>query len=114
VTRSVLLHDQETFLMYRDERLPIITHLLLGALAILLIATLCLVDYHDLCIGIFAVSTVTFGASLYLVVAIELQDPVKSPWFAERIPLEWLTKDVDVYFRLGHKPLVHKKRRRGA
>lgn len=38
----------------------------------------------------------SFGAS-----PAELEDPTKHGWFAERIQPDWLTEDVDEYFKLG-------------
>ena len=101
ITKSVLRRDKDTFLLYRDERLPIIVHLVLGALAVALITMVMLVEYHEKYCGFCSVFVVTFCISLYLFVAAELQDPTESVWFAERIPSDWLTADVDEHFKLG-------------
>jgi hypothetical protein len=101
ISMSVMQRDKETFLMYRDERLPIIMYILLGTLSACLIALMMLIEYSDVRWGDFAVFVVTCAISTYFFVARELENPAKSPWFAERIPPNWLEEDVDAHFRLG-------------
>jgi MFS family permease len=100
VVRSVLRRDKNTFLLYRDERLPIIIHLVLASLSLSLISMVILIDYHNVYTGVCSVFAVTFSISLYFIVATELQNPAKSAWFAERIPHEWLEVDIDKHFKL--------------
>lgn len=102
VVISVLKHDKETFLCYRDERIPVMIHLFLFALSLPLLVMIALLEYRYLWSGIASVFSVSFILSLYWIVATELENPAKSPWFAERIPEEWLNVDVDEYFRLAN------------
>lgn len=102
VVISVLKKDEETFLCYRDERIPVMIHLLLAALSIPLLVMIGMLEYQHLWSGIAAVFSVSFILFLYWIVATELENPAKSPWFAERIPEKWLETDVDEYFRLAN------------
>ena len=103
IVTSVLKKDKHTFLCYRDERMPIVIHLLVIAFSIPLLGIVCLVEYHTASAGFVAVFATSFVLSLYWVVIAELQDPSKSLWFAERIPEQWLMEDIDQYFRLGEQ-----------
>ena len=100
VVRCVFEKDKNTFLYYRDERIPIIIHLLLLTLAIMLIGMIIGLEYKHLWSGVAAVFSVSFALSLYSIVIIELQNPAKSLWLIERIPSVWLTVDVDEHFKL--------------
>lgn len=102
VVISVLKRDKETFLCYRDERIPIMIHLLLAALSLPLSIMIALLPYRYVWSGAASVFSVSFILSLYWIIATELENPAKSPWFAERIPDEWLNADVDEYFRLAN------------
>ncbi len=103
VVISVLKRDKETFLCYRDERIPIVIHLLILAFAIPLLAIISLLEYKTAVDGFVAVFTVSFALATYAVVIIELQNPSKSLWFIERIPVDWLTIDIDVHFQLAEE-----------
>ncbi len=98
---SVLKKDRETFLCYRDERIPIIIHLLIITFSALLLGIVSLIAYKTLYAGLVSVFSVSFVLSLYWLVIIELQNPAKSLWFIERTPNEWLTIDIDDAFKLG-------------
>ncbi len=100
VSVCVVKRDRQEFLLYRDERMPIVIHLLLGSLAVPLVLMVMLLEYTSFWSGFAAVATVSFGITIYWIVATELQDPARSPWFAERIPQEWLTADIDEVFKL--------------
>ncbi|HEX8994269.1 MAG TPA: hypothetical protein VF803_03390 [Candidatus Paceibacterota bacterium] len=95
VTECLLRNDKETFLIYRDERLPIVLHILLWSCSMPIVASVMMLTYGSWLSGYMAVFFVTFAIMTYLVALIELQDPTKSPWFAERIPKDWLADDVD-------------------
>ena len=97
---SVLKRDQETFLCYRDERMPIIIYLLILSFSAPLVGITALIQYSTWVTGVTCMATITFVLSIYLVVVIQLQNPHKSPWFMERIPSEWLEIDIDKYFKL--------------
>lgn len=101
VVVCVLKKDRDTFLCYRDERVPITVHLLIAALSLPLLAMIGGLEYSSWRAGLAAVSSTAFVLSLYWIVIAELQNPAKSPWFAERIPQAWLEIDVDKHFGLG-------------
>ena len=100
VSICVVKRDRQEFLLYRDERMPIVIHLLLASLALPLVAMVMLLEYTSYWSGFASVAVVSFGITIYWIVATELQDPARSPWFAERIPSEWLTADIDEVFNL--------------
>ncbi len=105
VVKSVLKRDKDTFLCYRDERIPIVLHLLIISFSVPIMVIVALVEYHAASTGFLAVFSTAFVLTLYWVVVAELQDPSQSLWFAERIPAEWLTADIDEHFKLdenGH------------
>ncbi len=97
---SVIRRDRDTFLMYRDERIPILLHLLLGAFSVPLVVIIGLLDYANIWSGLCSIFIAAFIISLYWVVATELDNPAKSIWFAGRVPKEWLAIDVDTHFKL--------------
>lgn len=100
VVIAVFDRDKRTFLMYRDERMPIMIHILLAALSFPLLLLVVMLDYENIFSGIASVFSVSFMIVLYWIIATELENPAKSPWFAERIPKEWLAEDVDKFFAL--------------
>jgi FtsH-binding integral membrane protein len=100
VMGCVLPQDKRTFLLYRDEKMPLVIHLFLGSLSFLLLAVIGLLPYEDCTSGTLAVFLATFIMALVWVVLIQLENPTKSAWLAERLPREWLKEDVDEYFRL--------------
>lgn len=99
----VLTKDVRTFLIYRDERIPIAMHLLLSAFSWPLLAMIALLEYRNFWAGVASVFSVWYSVSLYWIIATQLQDPSKSAWLAERIPPNWFTKDIDQYFKLGEE-----------
>jgi len=103
VVRSVLRHDMQTFLYYRDERIPIIIHLLILSFSFPILGFVGFIEYHTVSAGIASVFSTSFVLSLYWVVITELQNPAKSLWFAERIPKKWLTIDIDKHFKLAEE-----------
>jgi hypothetical protein len=100
VVICILEKDKHTFLMYRDERMPIMIHLFLFSLSAPLLGLVIMLNYKEQWTGTVAVFLVTFILSLYWIVLIQLDNPLKSAWFAERTPKDWLTEDIDDYFNL--------------
>lgn len=103
VVLCVIRMDRETFLCYRDERVPIVIHILILTFTILLITMVGGLEYRHVSAGIASVFSVSFILSLYFIVIVELQNPAKSLWLNERVPKEWLVVDIDEYFKLGRK-----------
>lgn len=103
LSKCVLLRDKRTFMTLRDERLPITMNLFQATLSVLLISMVMLIGYRDAYAGAASVFVISLIVVMYFVTAMTMQDPTKSPWFAERIPADWLTEDVDQYFHIGEQ-----------
>ena len=103
VGMSLLRNDKETFLLYRDERMPVLLHMLLFLFTFPIVAIVALLDYQSILAGALSVFAVSLLFSFYWFVVNILENPVESPWLKERIPPEWLSIDVDEYFKLGSK-----------
>jgi hypothetical protein len=97
---AVLEQDQHTFLLYRDERMPILFHLLIGAVSLPLWGMIGMIAYKHVLTGALSVFAISVVLVLFWRIAVELENPSKGGWFLERIPTEWLTIDVDNYFEL--------------
>jgi len=95
VSFTLIQNDKKTFLLYRDERMPIMIHLLLGILSFFLLAFAMMTQWNDGYAGGFTIFSIAFIIALFFFVAIELNDPKQSIWFKERIPAEWLAADID-------------------
>lgn len=103
----VLENDRRTFMLYRDERMPVMLHLFLGSLSLPLLVMIMMLGYKSLFSGIVSVFSISFFLSLYWVVLAQLEDPMRSAWFAERLPKEWLTDNVDTFFlKPKNKPIA--------
>ena len=101
VVVCVLEQDKHTFLLYRDERMPIVLHLLIGAVSFPLVGMIGMIAYKHIFTGASSVFAVSMVLALFWRIAAELEDPTKHGWFSERIPPDWLTEDVDEFFKLG-------------
>ena len=98
VSKAVVKRDLETFLLHRDEQLPILLHILVGIPSIILIGLTAFFHYDDWLIGVCAVFSVIFVVVTAWIVSTELDDFEKSIWFKEKIPKEWHGIDVQTYF----------------
>jgi hypothetical protein len=99
VSKCVVRKDLDSFLLYRDEQLPIMMHILVGAPSIILAAFVMLLDYsHDTLGGMAGVFAVTFMLVLVWVITTELDDFSKSIWFREKIPTKWYEIDIEKHF----------------
>ncbi|TAK96534.1 hypothetical protein EPO05_01585 [Patescibacteria group bacterium] len=105
----VLKGDKEGFLVLRDERMPMVLHIFIAALSVLFLGMVMLLNYRQEWSGIAAVFSLSFVVALYWIVIPQLENPAKSPWFAERIPKEWLELDVDEFFKLEKERNGQKK-----
>ncbi len=102
VVIAVLQRDKHTFLVYRDERMPLVLHIFIASLSLPLLIMAALLDYQSKWSGITAVFLVSFILSLYWIVVAQLENPAKGAWFTERIPQDWLDEDIDRFFELGN------------
>lgn len=99
ISRCVVKSDLETFLLHRDEQLPIMMHILVGAPSVILILISMLFNYTDTLIGATSIFSVVFVVVITWVIATELDDYRKSIWFKEKIPARWYEIDIDEYFK---------------
>jgi hypothetical protein len=99
VSKAVVKRDLDTFLLHRDEQLPILLHILIGIPSFLLVGLTMLFHYQDMYIGLTAVFSVILMVATAWIVATELDDFEKSIWFRESIPKEWHNIDVKTYFK---------------
>lgn len=98
VSRSVVQRDLDTFLLHRDEQLPILLNILVAIPSLFLIVLSAVLHYENVWIGMSAVFCVTFIVVTAWLVATELDNFEKSIWFRESIPKDWLEVDVQEYF----------------
>jgi hypothetical protein len=99
VSKAVVGNDKDTFLIYRDEQLPLTMHVLMGASSLVLLAAVLLLDYQgDDVAGILTTFTVAFIFALVWAVTTELDDFHRSIWFRVNIPEEWYQIDVKLHF----------------
>lgn len=98
LSASVVTKNKDRFLVNRDEQLPIMMHILVGAPSVLIVMFLMLLDYGTSDWGMTAVFAVTYVVALVWLIAIELDDFNNSIWFQDRVPAEWYTIDIQEYF----------------
>jgi membrane protein YqaA with SNARE-associated domain len=101
VVICVLEKDKHTFLLYRDERIPIVFHLLIASVSVPLVGMIGMIAFKHVLTGTISVFAVSFILSLIWLIADQLENPSKGGWFRERIPQDWFDEDVDDFFKLG-------------
>lgn len=99
VSKAVVRRDLDTFLLHRDEQLPILLHILIGIPSLLLVGLTMLFHYEDFYIGLVAVFSVILMVMTAWIVSTELDDFERSIWFRESIPKEWHGLDVKEHFK---------------
>lgn len=108
---AVVCRDLDTFLQYRDERLPILMHILIGAPSILLAAFVMVLDYGETAWGAAAVFAVVYMLALVWSIAIELDDFHRAIWFQAKVPDHWYEVDVEAHFKLPAPQRIAEARR---
>lgn len=98
VAKAVVKRDLETFLLHRDEQIPILLYILIAIPSGLLVILSMLFHYENPIIGACAVFSVCFIIFTAWLVSTELDNFEKGIWFKESIPQEWLEIDVQAYF----------------
>jgi len=98
VSKAIVKKDLKTFLLYRDEQLPILIHLPLGLVAIIIIFFIILFPYPDEYIATTTVFAIVFMMALLFVIIRELDYYENSLWFREKTPQEWWDIEIDDYF----------------
>ncbi len=98
VAKAVVKRDMETFLLHRDEQIPILLYILIAIPSGILVVLTMLFHYENPYIGASAVFSVCFIIFTAWLVSTELDNFEKGIWFKESIPKEWLEVDVQAYF----------------
>jgi len=91
------------FMMLRDIRIPMRLHIILGTMAVGMLALVSLFEFHSPWSGVVCVFIGTLTILVYFSIVMELQDPHRSTWFKSESPREWLEEDADVFFEEHHK-----------
>lgn len=104
VSKAIIQKDVDTFLLYRDEQLPILIHLPLGIDAGIIIFFLLFFPFPDEYIGMTSVFFIVFMMSLLFTVTQELDNYENSIWFKDKTPDEWWQIDIEKHFPDKHSP----------
>lgn len=99
VSRSVVQKDLDTFLLYRDEQLPILIHLPLVLVTCTIIFFIVFFPFPDEWIAMSSVFAIVFLMSLVFMVTQELDSYENSIWFKAKTPEEWWQIDVEEHFK---------------
>ncbi len=101
VSKSVVTNDVDTFLVYRDEQVPILMHLLVGAISVVILAGALLIDYQgEVVTGMLSTFFVAFMLAMGWSVTNELDNFDRSIWFKVNIPERWYTIDIKEHFKI--------------
>ena len=95
---SLMTKDKNTFLLYRDQRLPIPLHIYLGALSLYIMGNTMFLNFESELAGTIEVFSTAFKLFIFWVVLIHLDNPTRGRWFQERAPRDWLEDDPDIVF----------------
>ncbi|QQG52745.1 MAG: hypothetical protein HY931_00740 [Candidatus Falkowbacteria bacterium] len=98
VSRAIVQKDLDTFLLYRDEQLPILIHLPLGIVSGVIIFFLLFFPFPDEFIGMTSVFAIVFMMSLLFIVTQELDNYENSIWFKAKTPADWWQIDIEKHF----------------
>lgn len=90
VSVCILQNDKDTFLIYRQVRLPGLSKVLLGIFSFFLVTGMSLMTFSLWWTGPVVVFALTFLLSAYWVVVTELEDPLTAAWFHHKAPREWI------------------------
>ena len=100
VSKAIIQNDLETFLLYRDEQLPILIHLPLGLVSGVIVFFLLFFPFPDEFIGTTSVFAIVFMMSLLFIVTQELDNYENSIWFKTKTPPEWWQINIEEHFKL--------------
>ncbi|MFA6251539.1 MAG: hypothetical protein WC603_02855 [Candidatus Paceibacterota bacterium] len=99
VSKAVVKNDLETFLLYRDEQLPILIHLPVAGITFVFVFFVMFFPFSSAWIGGISVFSVVFMVTLIYKVVMELDNYENSIWFKEKIPPEWYKINIERYFK---------------
>ncbi len=100
ISRLVLTRDKHRFMLIRDEAIPVPVYLVLAFPAAGILLLLGTVEYPTAATGEIYIFGTSITFILHFEVVLVLQNPATMPWFRQRIPTEWLSTEVDEYFRV--------------
>ncbi|HUC02031.1 MAG TPA: hypothetical protein VMA75_03950 [Candidatus Paceibacterota bacterium] len=98
---AVMMRDKKTYLRFRDERQPIMLHLMVGMLSVPSLVMVMLTVYRHAITGIVSVFSFAMAIVGFWFIIALLENPTKSAWVDERTPASWKTANVDKFFGLG-------------
>jgi len=99
VSRAIVRKDLNTFLLYRDEQLPILIHLPLVVVASVIIAFVLFFPFSGEAIGVTSVFSIVFVMTLLCLITKELDNYENSIWFRAKTPPEWWQIDIEKHFQ---------------
>ncbi|NVN97510.1 hypothetical protein HXX01_04785, partial [Candidatus Nomurabacteria bacterium] len=99
VARAIVTKNLDTFLTYRDEQLPILIHLPLGAVSFIIIFFALFFPFPEEMVGTTSVFSIIFIMTLLFLVTKELDNYESSIWFRAKTPEEWWDIDIEEHFR---------------
>jgi hypothetical protein len=98
VSKAIITKDLDTFLVYRDEQLPILIHLPLGAVSLIIIAFALFFPYPEGIIGATSIFSLVFTLTLLYMITMELDNYESSIWFRAKTPEGWWHINIEQYF----------------
>jgi hypothetical protein len=98
ISSSVVRIDKDRFLEKRDEKMPVMLHIWLGTMALSIELFLMLIKYENVWVGRLIIFDSSFFLCLNGLIALELDNPIRSIWFQKSIPPDWMTENVKKYF----------------
>lgn len=100
MSACIIKSDLQGFLLLRDEMIPRKLHMMAGIMAFFILLHIVLFDYGtDILAGVIAIFSASFVLTQFVVVVIEIDDPIHKGWFKMKIPPYWLVIKVDDYFK---------------
>lgn len=98
ISFAIIEGKLETFLLYRDERLPYLSYLPMGASALVFTVAVLFFPYGGKLIGIMTVFPVVFLLVIFYLIIKEIDRFEHSTWFREATPEDWWSIDPQAYF----------------
>lgn len=99
IENSALSADIDRFMLHKDQRVPTLLHILVGAPSIILIALTLLFNYVDLYIGAVAVFAVVFVVTQTWFIITELDNFHTRDNFKKKTPEHWHKKSSTEHFK---------------
>jgi hypothetical protein len=109
---AVVTKNKAEFLAWRDEQIPRMLHLAMGILGFFPLVLVMTMHYEEKYLGMLCVFLMSFIETLLSIIAIELDNPLRSIWFMKKTPPDWMTANVEFYFDECKRKAELKERRR--